>query len=91
MSVLAQLAADQLRTAQHIAPLVVTSELHITTIVLEHEVEVIALHNHVVEFQEAQSLLHALLVAFSPQHVVHGEACAHLTQQFNIVQGLEPF
>jgi len=49
IGVLAQLAADQLGAAQHIAPLVVAAELHIAAVVLEHIVEVVALHDHVVE------------------------------------------
>ena len=57
---------------------------------LEHVVEVVALHDHVVEFQEAQALLHALLVALGAQHVVDGEAGADLAQQLDIVQRLQP-
>ena len=90
VGVLAQLSADQLGTAQHVAPLVVAAELHVAAIVLEHVVEIVALHDHVVEFQEAETLLHALLVALGTQHVVDGEACAHLAQHFDIVQGLQP-
>ena len=52
MSVLAQLSADQFCTAKHVAPLVVSSKLHVTAIFLEQHVEVIALHDHVVKFQE---------------------------------------
>ena len=57
---------------------------------LEHVVPVVALHDHVVELQEAEALLHALLVALGTQHVVDGEACAHFPQHIDIVQGLEP-
>ena len=53
-------------------------------------VEVVALHDHVVEFQEGQALLHALLVAFGAQHVVHAEAGANFTQQLNVVQVQQP-
>ena len=90
VGVLAQLLADQLRAAQHIAPLVVAAELHIAAVMLEHVVEVVALHDHVVELQEAQTLLHALLVALGAEHVVHGEAAAHLAQQLDVVQRLQP-
>ncbi len=90
IGILAQLAADQLRAAQHVAPLVVAAELHVAAVVLEHVVEVVALHDHVVELQEGQTLLHALLVALGAQHVVHGEAGAHLAQQFNVVQVQQP-
>ena len=90
MGVLAQLAANQLRAAQHVAPLVITAELHVAAHGLEHVVEVVGLHNHVVEFQEAEALLHPLLIALGPQHVVHGEAGTHLPQQLDIVQVHQP-
>ena len=90
ISVLAQLAADQLGAAQHVAPLVVAAELHVAAVVLEHVVEVVALHDHVVELEEGQALLHALLVALGAQHVVHGEAGTHITQQFHVVQVQQP-
>ena len=90
MGVLTQLTANQLCAAQHIRPLVVSAELHIAPIVLEHVVEVVALHDHVVELQEAQALLHALLVTLRPQHIVHREACAYLPQQLNVVQRHQP-
>ena len=53
-------------------------------------VEVIALHDHVVEFQEGQPLLHPLLITFCPQHIVHGEASTHFPQQLHIVQSQQP-
>ena len=49
MRVLAELAADELRAAEHIRPLVIAAELHIAAVFLEHVIEVVALHNHVVE------------------------------------------
>ena len=53
-------------------------------------VKVVGLHDHIVEFQKAQALFHALLVALGPQHVVDGEAGAHLPQQFHVVQLQQP-
>ena len=53
MGILAQLTADQFRSAQHVAPLVVTAKLHVAAVPFEQLIEVIALHNHVIEFQEA--------------------------------------
>ena len=85
MGVLAQLPADQLGAAQHVAPLVVAAELHVAAVFLEQHIEIVALHDHVVKFQEAQALFHPLLVALGPQHVVHGKAGAHLPQQLHIV------
>ena len=90
MRVLAQLAADQLGAAQHVAPLVVTAELHVAAVVLEQVVEVVGLHDHVVELQEAEALFHALLVALRAQHVVDREARADLAQQLDIVELHQP-
>ena len=61
-------------------PLVVAAELHVTAIFLVQHVEIVALHDHVVEFQEAQSLCHTLFIALCTQHVVDGEACADLSE-----------
>ena len=36
-------------------PLVVAAELHIAAVVLEEVIEVVGLHDHVVELQEAQA------------------------------------
>ena len=90
MGVLAQLATDQLGAAQHVAPLVVAAELHVAAVVLEQVVEVVGLHGHVVELQEAQALLHALLEALGPQHVVDGEAGTDVPDEVHIVQVQQP-
>ncbi len=90
MCVLAQLPADKLCTAQHIAPLVIAAKLHVAVVALEEVVEVVGLHNHIVELQEAKPLLHTLLVALRPEHVVHREAGPHLPQQVHIVQVQQP-
>ena len=85
MSVLAQLSADQLRAAQHIAPLVIAAELHVAAVALVELIKIVALHDHVVELQKAQALLHPLLIALGPQHVVDREMGAHFPQKFNVV------
>ena len=90
MGILAQLPADQLGAAQHIAPLVVAAELHVAAVVLEQIIEVVGLHGHVVELQEAQALFHALLEALGPQHIVHGEAGADVPDKVDVVQVQQP-
>ena len=90
VGVLAQLAADELGAAQHIGPLIVAAELHIAAVVLEQVVEVVGLHDHVVELQEGETLLHALLIALGPEHIVHREAGAHIPQHLNVVQLQQP-
>ena len=86
LGILAQLPADELGATQHIAPLVIAAELHVAAVVLEEVVEVVRLHDHVVELQEAEALLHPLLIALGPEHVVDGEAGAHVPQQLHIVE-----
>jgi len=90
MRIFSELAANQLRAAEHIAPLVVPAELQIAAVFFIQRQKVIALHDHVVEFQERKPLFHALLIAFRAQHVVHGEAGAHLPQKLNIIQIQQP-
>ena len=53
IGILAKLTADQLGTAKHVAPLVIATELHVAAVFLVQHVEVVALHDHVVKFQEA--------------------------------------
>ena len=89
-SIFTQLAANQLCAAQHIAPLVVAAKLQVTAILLIERVEIVALHDHVIELKEGETLFHALLVALSTQHIVDGEACANLTQKLNIIQLQKP-
>ena len=90
MGILAQLPADELRAAQHVGPLIVAAELHVAVVGLEEVVEIVGLHDHVVELQEAEALLHALLVALRPEHVVHGETGPHVPQQVYVVQVQQP-
>ena len=86
IGIFAQLFTDQFRAAQHIAPLVITAELHIAAVVLEQVIEIVALHDHVVEFQERESLFHPLLVTFGAQHIIHRKTGADLSQQIDIFQ-----
>ena len=90
MSIFAKLPANQFGAAQHVAPLVIASELHIAAVVLEQVVEIVGLHGHVVELQEAQALLHPLLEALCPEHIVHGEAGTDVPDEVDIVQVQQP-
>ena len=90
VSIFAKLPANQFGAAQHVAPLVIASELHIAAVVLEQVVEIVGLHGHVVELQEAQALLHPLLEALCPEHVVHGEASADVPDEIDVVQVQQP-
>ena len=53
-------------------------------------IEVVGLHDHVVELQEGQALFHALLVALSTEHVIDREAGADLPQEFDIIEVQQP-
>ena len=90
MSVLAELLADKLSAAQHICPLVVAAELHVAAVLLVQHVEIVALHDHVVELEEGQTALPALLVALEGQHLVYAEACAYLAQNVDVVEIHQP-
>ena len=85
-----QLFADELTAGQHVGPLIVSAELQVAAVLLVENIEVIGLHDHVVELKEAEALFHALLVALGTQHVVDGEVGTHLPQEFHIVQVKEP-
>ena len=90
MGILAELAADKLRAGKHVRPLIVAAELEVASVVKEKSVEVIALHEHVIELKECQTLLHSLLIALSREHAVDGEMCADLTKEIHIIQVKQP-
>ena len=88
---LSKLTADQFCPCQHIAPLVITAELQVTSVVLEQLIEIIRLHDHVVKLQETQSFFHSLLVTLCCQHTVYTEKCGPTSRStFNIIQIQQP-
>ena len=90
MGVLAELSSDELGTCQHVGPLVIAAELEVAAVILEQFVEIICLHQHVIELKECESLFHPLLVAFRPQHVIYRKMRTHLAQELNIVEVEQP-
>ena len=90
ISVLAKLLSDKLSTAQHISPLIVTAELHITAVILEKSVEIVGLHYHVVELKESKTPFHSLLVALECKHLVYREASANVTKYVHIIKVKQP-
>ena len=48
------------------------------------------MHNHVVEFEEGQTIFHTLLVASCTKHVVHREAGADVPDKVNVIQVTKP-
>ena len=52
--------------------------------------EVIALHNHIVEFEEGHAFFQTFFEAFSSKHTVYGEVNANFTEQLDIVQIHQP-
>ena len=90
MGVLAELAADKLRAGKHVRPLVVAAELEVAAVIQEQSVEVITLHEHVIELKECQTLLHSLLIALSRKHTVDREMCADLPKEIHIIQVKQP-
>ena len=90
MGVLAKLLPDKVSSCQHIGPLVISSELHIAAIVLIKPVEVIGLHDHIVELKESEALLHTLLIASGCQHMIYREAGSYIPEELYIVEVQEP-
>ena len=90
VSILAELLAYELGSAEHIAPLIIAAELHVAAVVLEQIVEIVALHYHIVELKETQTLFHTLLIALGTKHIVDGEAGADLAKKFDIIEVEEP-
>ena len=84
------LAADEIRAGEHVRPLVVAAGLQRAAVAPEQLKEVIGLHNHVVELEEGQSPLHALLVALGGEHAVDGEQRADLAQKVDVVEVAQP-
>ena len=85
VGILAELAADELGSVEHIRPLIVAAELHITAVSLVELEEVVALHDHIVELKEGEPSLKALLVALGGQHTVDREAGADVAQKLDII------
>ena len=53
-------------------------------------IEIVGLHDHVVELEEGKAALHALLVAFRAQHIVDAEVRAHFAQHIHVFQIQQP-
>ena len=85
-----KLSADQLPAGQHVRPLVVAAELHLAAVILVKHIEVICLHDHIVEFEEGQSLLPSLLVASCGQHLIDRKAGPDFAQEIYIIQVQKP-
>ena len=86
------LAADEIRAAQHVAPLVVAAHLQTAAVVLEQLEEVVGLHEHVGELEEGKSVFgcHACFIAVGSQHFVDGEHGADVAHELDEVQVAQP-
>ena len=75
-----------------IAPLIGSAELQDAAISLEQLHEVVALHDHVVEFEKGQRLfaLQTQLHAVHGQHPIDGEMPADIAQKRDVLQFAEP-
>ena len=83
---------DQFNTGDDVGPLVVTAHLQGAVVSLVQFVEVVTLHDHVVEFQEGQTsfFFHSCFEAVCSQHSVYREVYAYITQEFDVVQVSQP-
>ena len=86
------LAADEVCTAKHVAPLVVAAHLQTAAKALIQLQKVIALHEHVGELQEGQAVLglHARLVAVGGEHLVDREGGANVAHEVDKVEVTQP-
>ena len=84
------LAADEVGARQNVAPLVVAAQLELAAVLAEEHQKVIRLHEHIVEFEEGEPLLHAGTVALRREHLVDGEIRADLAQKVDVIEVEEP-
>ena len=91
-SLFSVLFPDQVRTAEHVAPLVVSAHFEAAAVAMEQLQEVVALHQHVGELQEAEAVLgrHTGLVAVRGEHLVDGELGADIAHKLDEVQVAQP-
>ena len=83
---------DKICTAEHIAPLVITAHLQAASITMKQLQEIIALHKHVCEFQETETVFscHPGFIAFCGQHAVDRELRTDIPHKIDKVQVTEP-
>ena len=89
---LARLLASQIYAAYDVGPLVVSTKLDLHIEIPRHDHEVVALHQHVVQFKHRKPAfaIHPLLEAFCTKHGVHIEAGSDLTNEINVIQRQQP-
>ena len=79
MGIFSELLSNKFRSGKHVAPLVITAELHIAAVVLIEAVEVISLHEHIGKFQEGKSVCKTIHIATGSQHLIYGEMRSRLS------------
>ena len=84
------LAAAELDTCDDIRPLIISAHFQLAAIAFVELEEIIRLHNHIVELEEGQPLLPALLIAFCRKHTIDGEMRTDITQEFDVVELAQP-
>ena len=70
--------------------MIAAAELQRAALGPEQVQEVVRLEQHVVELDERQALLPALLEALGGEHPVHGEVHANVAEELDVVQRREP-
>ena len=89
-SIFSKFTTNQLCTCKHIAPLIISAKFQITAVFLEQLIEIIRLHDHVVELEEAKPFFHSLLVTLCCQHTVYRKMRTNFAKDFYIVQPKKP-
>ena len=90
MASLVSLAAQELCTCCHIAPLVRTTDLQGYAVVLIEDIEVISLHDLVGEFCIGNPCLNPALDGIFTHHVVDSKVFADITQEVDKADAAEP-
>ena len=84
------LAAAELHPSDDIRPLIVPAHLEFAVIAFVELEEVIRLHDHIVELEEGQPLLPALLITLCSEHAIDSEMRTDISQEFDIVELAQP-
>ena len=90
MGILSQFLTNQLCSCQHIGPLVISAELHVTAVVLIETIEIVALHQHIRKLEEGKSLRKTVHIASGSQHFIYGKMRTYLSQKLHKVHISKP-
>ena len=81
----------QVDTCRNISPLVATSNLQLTSVLLIEMHEIVRLQQHVTEFGVTQSCsIQAILDRLLTQHHINRRVLANIAQEFDVAELIHP-